>query len=123
LSWRLCSGSPSSLDACIGVGGTTSSSYSVPRNGDWKLFAILNHARRAGCTLSGSVSSNLGNSGTNGLGPQSEVSVPNPVWVGYGFDSRVAPSTTAYRASFDFVERCTGLPDNAMSGSTGIAVQ
>lgn len=121
LEWKMCSGAPSRHEDCSVVGSISSSSYTLARGGDWKTYALVTHARQADCTISGTISSNIGGGGT-GIGAQPETSAPNPIAVGYGFDSRVGPGSS-YRISHNFVERCTGQPDNVISASVSITVQ
>jgi hypothetical protein len=119
LSWRFCVGSPANLGQCNASGGDKASNYTAAHNSVYAIYAMINHAGRAGCTVSGSITSNIG-SGSNSLSEKQEASLPSPIWLGYGIETNVGAGN--YPVFFNFVERCSGFPDNPMSGSTTIVV-
>ncbi|GEM_PF-2645302 len=124
LSWKMCSGSPSQPDNCNQIGTPASLSYTINRNDNYKFYAFITHARRAGCTIYGKISSNISVQGVDWMSePREESSNPVPLWLGHSFNqSKVAPGSS-YRIIPEFVEKCTGYPDNLLKQVVNITVK
>ena len=83
---------------------------------------MITHNRRSECVVSGRMFSNIGDGSSDVLQSQPEAGAPNPIWLGYAFNSRTVAAGN-YMVTLDFFEQCTGFEPHALRDVVNVIVQ